>query len=98
MIEFKYIPGSSSGRTEDSGSSNGGSNPSPGVLYCKFLEWRWMRTTKDGSPFGSSEERAECEVYLRKELCSLKQNTKARLMRTTQENPSPGVLYCKILE
>ena len=25
------IPGSSSGRTEDSGSSNGGSNPSPGV-------------------------------------------------------------------
>lgn len=27
---FLVIPGSSSGRTEDSGSSNGGSNPSPG--------------------------------------------------------------------
>ncbi len=28
----KNNPGSSSGRTEDSGSSNGGSNPSPGIF------------------------------------------------------------------
>ena len=38
VIEFasnkNIIPGSSSGRTGDSGSSNGGSNPSPGVFYC----------------------------------------------------------------
>ena len=29
-------PGSSSGRTEDSGSSNGGSNPSPGVFVAEI--------------------------------------------------------------
>ena len=35
LISEKRItnPGSSSGRTEDSGSSNGGSNPSPGIFY-----------------------------------------------------------------
>lgn len=32
MIELLCNPGSSSGRTKDSGSFNGGSNPSPGVL------------------------------------------------------------------
>ena len=36
MIQFRSKkennPGSSSGRTEDSGSLNGGSNPSPGVF------------------------------------------------------------------
>ena len=32
LNEFIIIPGSSSGRTDDSGSSNGGSNPSPGVF------------------------------------------------------------------
>lgn len=31
------IPESSSGRTEDSGSSNGGSNPSSGFFYCNFF-------------------------------------------------------------
>ena len=38
FICITFIPGSSSGRTEDSGSSDGGSNPSPGVfLYkCSF--------------------------------------------------------------
>ncbi len=30
-------PESSSGRTEDSGSSNGGSNPSSGFFYCLFV-------------------------------------------------------------
>ena len=35
---YVSVPGSSSGRTEDSGSSNGGSNPSPGVLkYMIYL-------------------------------------------------------------
>ena len=32
MWKLGTIPGSSSGRTEDSGSSNGGSNPSPGIF------------------------------------------------------------------
>ena len=33
----KNIPGSSSGRTKDSDSFNGGSNPSPGVFNCKNI-------------------------------------------------------------
>ena len=35
------MPGSSSGRTEDSGSSNGGSNPSPGSFYYKKYLTMW---------------------------------------------------------
>ena len=35
----KDIPGSSSGRTEDSGSSNSGSNPFPGVSFACKLKW-----------------------------------------------------------
>ena len=33
MVLQKHIPESSSGRTKDSGSFNGGSNPSSGVFY-----------------------------------------------------------------
>ena len=37
LLKLYCDPGSSSGRTEDSGSSNGGSNPSPGVVLFVFF-------------------------------------------------------------
>ena len=40
---FGDIPRSSSGRTEDSGSSNGGSNPSLGIFYTLVLFYWGMR-------------------------------------------------------
>ena len=49
------IPESSSGRTEDSGSSNGGSNPSSGFFYCKFFHiFLVLKIPKSLRPTGNS--------------------------------------------
>ena len=86
-----YIPGSSSGRTDDSGSSNSGSNPFPGDLFAIKLK-DIMDENHNKTKFCNwfERERAEGEGFFSKIINLILRKTEDLLKASEQYSSFQG--------